>query len=126
MVVPYNKPPVDIVKAKNKPISIFSTDGDNIDAEVVNAFGEEWLKFQHYSDEDIRSLAIMYFDILTDDIINKNTYALDIGCGTGRWTKYLSDRMGFVEAIDPSNAVLAADHLLAGVENVRITKASVE
>jgi len=126
MVVPYNKPPIDVVKAKNKSISIFSTDGDNIDAEVVNAFGEEWLKFQHYSDEDIRSLAIMYFDILTDDIINKNTYALDIGCGTGRWTKYLSHRMGFVEAIDPSNAVLAADHLLAEVENVRISKASVE
>jgi SAM-dependent methyltransferase len=68
----------------------------------------------------------MYFDILTDDIINKNTYALDIGCGTGRWTKYLSNRIGFIEAIDPSNAVLAADYLLSGVDNVRIAKASVE
>lgn len=126
MVVPYNKDPLAIIKAKNRSISIFSTAGENIDTAVVNAFGEEWLKFQHYSDEDIYSLAIMYFDILTDDIINKNTYALDIGCGTGRWTKFLSNRLGFIEAIDPSNAILAADHLLAGVENVRITKASVE
>lgn len=126
MIAAYNKEPLEIVKAKNRSISVFSTDGENIDADVVNAFGEEWIKFQHYSDEDIHSLAIMYFDILTDGIINKSTYALDIGCGTGRWTKYLSNRIGFIEAIDPSHAVLAADHLLAGVENVRITKAAVE
>ena len=126
MIASYNKEPLETVQAKNRLINIFSTDGQNIDAEVVDAFGEEWIKFQHYSDEDIHSLAIMYFDILTDDIINKNTYALDIGCGTGRWTKYLSNRIGFIEAIDPSNAVLAADHLLAGVDNVRITKAAVE
>lgn len=126
MIAAYNKEPLEIVRAKNRSISIFSTDGENIDAQVVDAFGEEWIKFQHYSNEDIRSLAIMYFDILTDDIINKDTYALDIGCGTGRWTKYLSGRIGFIEAIDPSNAVLAADDLLAKIENVRITKAAIE
>ncbi len=122
----YNKAPIKIVTAKHRAISVFSTEGENIDQDVVKAFGEEWLKFQHYSDDDIRSLAIMYFDILTDEIINKDTYALDIGCGTGRWTKYLSNRIGFIEAIDPSNAVLAADYLLGEVPNVRISKASVE
>ncbi len=122
----YNIEPLQIINTKTKSISIFSTDGKNIDAEVVKTFGEEWLKFKDYSDEEIRLFAIMYFDIINDSIINKNTYALDIGCGTGRWTKYLADRIGFVEAIDPSNAVFAADHLLEGVENVRITKAAVE
>jgi SAM-dependent methyltransferase len=68
----------------------------------------------------------MYFDILNDRIINKGTYGLDIGCGTGRWTKYLSDKIGFIEALDPSDAVFAADELLKGIDNVRITKASVE
>jgi SAM-dependent methyltransferase len=122
----YNKNPLQVINTKNRSISIFSTDGKNIDNEVVQTFGEEWLKFKDYSDEEIRLFAIMYFDILNDQIINKNTYALDIGCGTGRWTKYLANRIGFVEAIDPSNAVFAADHLLKGVENVRITKASIE
>jgi SAM-dependent methyltransferase len=51
---------------------------------------------------------------------------LDIGCGTGRWTKYLAERIGYVEAIDPSNAVFAADQLLKDTKNVRISKASVE
>lgn len=115
-----------VTATKNRNISIFSTDGKNIDADVVRTFGEEWLKFKDYSDEEIRSVAIMYFDILNDRIINKNTYGLDIGCGTGRWSKYLSDKIGFIEALDPSDAVFAADELLKGVDNVRITKASVE
>lgn len=126
MKTAYNKEPLQIVNGSNKEIYIFSTDGNNIDPLVVQDFGNEWLKFQNYSAEEIKSWAISYFDIIDDSIVNKNTYALDIGCGTGRWTKYLSDRAGFIEAIDPSNAVLAADHLLGEIENVRIAKASVE
>lgn len=126
MKVAYNKEPLQIVKGSHKEICIFSTDGTNIDPKVVQDFGEEWLKFQNYSAEEIKSWAISYFDILDDSIVNKNTYALDIGCGTGRWTKYLSGRAGFIEAIDPSNAVLAADYLLGGIQNVRIAKAAVE
>ncbi len=126
MKVAYNKEPLRIIKNIRKEIYIFSTDGSNIDPDVVQGFGEEWLKFQNYSAKEIESWAVNYFDILNDSIINKNTYALDIGCGTGRWTKYLSHKIGFIEAIDPSNAVLAADYLLNDVQNVRIAKASVE
>jgi SAM-dependent methyltransferase len=126
MTKEYNANPLQVIDTKNRKISIFSTDGKNIDSEVVKTFGEEWLKFKDYSDEEIRSVAIMYFDILNESIVNKNTYGLDIGCGTGRWTKYLSDKIGFIEALDPSDAVFAADELLKDVKNVRITKASVE
>ena len=126
MKVEYNTLPKAIIKGKNKDIHFFSTEGENINDMVVRDFGMEWMKFKDYSDEDITSLAIMYFDILNDTIINKNTYALDIGCGTGRWSKYLSGRIGFIEAIDPSSAVIAADHLLRNVDNVRISRASVE
>ena len=89
-MVDYNTTPTNIIETKNRKISIFSTEGKNIDSAVVKDFGDEWLRFKDYSDEDIRSLAIMYFDILTDEIINKNSYVLDIGCGTGRWTKFLT------------------------------------
>ncbi|RYF90388.1 MAG: class I SAM-dependent methyltransferase [Chitinophagaceae bacterium] len=126
MKQPFTTSPLQVIETGNRSISIFSTDGQNIDTEVVETFGDEWLKFKEHSDEEIKNIGMMYFDILDETIINKNTYALDIGCGTGRWTKYLADRIGFVEAIDPSNAVLAADHLLKGVENVRISQASVE
>ena len=122
----YNTPPVDIQKAKNREVAIFLTEGKNIDHDVVRSFGDEWLKFHDFSDKIIEECANEYFDILNDKIINKNTYALDVGCGTGRWTKFLTPKVGFMEAIDPSNAIFAADKLLGDIENVRLTKASTE
>ncbi len=122
----YSKQPVKIVQGTNREIAIFSTAGDNIDAEVVQSFGDEWLKFHDFSDEIIKECAEEYFDILDETILNKNSYALDVGCGTGRWTKYLSSKAGFIEAVDPSNAIIAADKLLGKIDNVRLTKASTE
>lgn len=122
----YSQAPLQMVAGKNREIAIFSTEGKNIDPGVVQAFGEEWLKFNDFSDEIIEGSANEYFDILNDIIINKNTYAIDVGCGTGRWTKFLSNKVGFIEAIDPSNAIFAADNLLGKIENVRLAKASTD
>ena len=126
MKTTYNQAPLQVMAGKNREIAIFSTEGKNIDQHVVQSFGEEWLKFNDFSDEAITESANEYFDILSDQIINKNTYAIDIGCGTGRWTKFLTDKVGFIEAIDPSNAIFAADKLLGKIENVRLTKASTD
>ncbi len=126
MKASYTSQPNQVLQTKGLPVHVFSTNGENIDLEVVEAFGEEWLKFKDYSEEEIKSLAIMYFDILNETILNKNSYVLEIGCGTGRWSKYLASRAGFIEAVDPSNAVIAASILLKDVENIRITKASIE
>ncbi|MEP7163362.1 MAG: class I SAM-dependent methyltransferase [Ferruginibacter sp.] len=122
----YNKEPIKYIKAANRDIAVFSTEGENIDKEVVRSFGDEWLKFHDFSDEIIANIAKEYFDILDESIVNKNIYALDIGCGTGRWTKFLTSKVGFIEAIDPSNAIFAADKLLGTIGNVRLTKASIE
>ena len=126
MKAAYNTDPIKYIKVTNRDIAIFSTEGENIDAEVVESFGDEWLKFHDFSDEIIHDIAKEYFDLLNDTIVNKTTYAIDIGCGTGRWTKYLTEKVGFVEAIDPSNAIIAADKLLGKTENVRLSKASTE
>jgi len=122
----YNNTPLKYIKAAHQDIAIFSTDGENIDNEVVKSFGDEWLKFHDFSDEIIHDIAKEYFDILNDSIVNKHTYMLDIGCGTGRWTKFLTQKAGFIEAVDPSNAIFAADKLLGNTENVRLTKASID
>lgn len=123
---PYNKEPIRVVKAKNKEVSIFSTDVENIDAKVVEAFGEEWLKFNSFDEQTINTIAAEYFDIISEEMVNKNTYAIDIGCGTGRWSKFISKRAGFVECVDPSQAIFAADVLLSGSDNIRLTQASTE
>lgn len=122
----YTITPAKIVNGKYKNIHVFPIEGSNIDEKVVASFGDEWTKFHDFSDDTINDIAKEYFDLLNEDIVNKNTYAIDLGCGTGRWTKFLSSKAGFVEALDPSEAIFAADHLLKDVENVRLTKASIE
>jgi ubiquinone/menaquinone biosynthesis C-methylase UbiE len=122
----YDRPPDQVIQSKNRKVYIFNIDGKNINKKVVDEFGEEWLKFNDFTDKRIKQAAEEYFDIIDEKIVNKNTYVLDIGCGTGRWTKYLSAKAGFIEAVDPSNAIFAADKLLSLIENVRLTKASID
>jgi SAM-dependent methyltransferase len=123
---PYTQEPVQVIQGKNRKIAVFSTEGENIDPIVVQSFGEEWLKFHEFSDEIIEECANEYFDILTPEIVNQNTYALDVGCGTGRWSKFLTKKVGFMESVDPSEAIYAADKLLGDIPNVRLTRASTE
>lgn len=124
--VPYTETPQQIIEGKNRPIAVFSTDGTNIDPVVVKSFGDEWLKFHDFSDKIIEQCANEYFDILTPEMLNETSCMLDVGCGTGRWTKFLSKRAGFIEAVDPSEAIFAADNLLGNIPNVRLTRANTE
>lgn len=122
----FSQTPQKTLKTSNRTIEVFDIDGKdkNIDLEVVDAFGEEWSKFNSFSEKDIKDISLEYFDIVTDKMVNRNTYILDVGCGSGRFSKYMASRAGFVEAIDPSLAIFAADKLLENVSNVRITQAS--
>lgn len=122
----YNKEPIQVVRAKYKDINVFSSDVKNIDPEVVKSFGDEWLAFHEFDEKTLDKLNAEYFDILNEKIINKNTTAIDIGCGTGRWAKYISKHVAFVECVDPSKAIYAADVLLKDISNVRLTQATTE
>lgn len=126
MISEFLNKPFKVVDTKHRRINIFNIEGKNIDRKVVDDFGEEWKKFQDHNDEIVRVGGLEYFDIVTDEMVNSNTYLLDVGCGTGRWTKYLSSKAGFIEAVDPSDAIFTADALLGSIDNVRLSKASVE
>lgn len=128
MKTSYNQSPVSVNKGENKAISCFNTefDGANIDHNVVKTFGEEWEKFNSFEDSEISKIGDMYFDIVDEKMLNKNSYCIDIGCGTGRWTKYLLDKIGFMEAVDPSAAIYTADKLIGHAENVRFSIASTD
>lgn len=122
----YNTTPVNVVEGRYKKIAQFNVSDENIDKSVVEAFGEEWAKFYNFSDTEITQLGDEYFDILPATLLNKQSIVLDVGCGTGRWTKYLADKVQFVEAIDPSKAIFYANELLKDVKNVRLSMASTD
>lgn len=124
-MIPYNIDPVGEIKVGEKAIATFEINSENIDKVTVASFGEEWSKFSSFAEDEITKIGDHYFDIVDRSVLNNNTVALDMGCGTGRWSKYLAPKVKFIEAMDPSKAVLSASRLLADNNNVRITQASV-
>lgn len=123
----YDCTPAAYHRVNNRVIADFtmSRADDNIDPGVVRSFGEEWNKFHKFSKSTLALICREYFDILDETMVNRDTYMIDIGCGSGRWSEYFIDKVKFIEAIDPSDAVFAADKLLGKAGNVRITRASI-
>lgn len=128
MKVKYNQEPQVVINTPNGAIPSFLTkvENANIDESVVKSFGEEWQKFHEFSNEELAEIGDKYFDIVDDKIVDRSSYCIDIGCGTGRWSKYLSGKVGFIEAIDPSDALLVAGNLLKGTDNIRLSRASTD
>jgi ubiquinone/menaquinone biosynthesis C-methylase UbiE len=126
MSVTYSRSANKTMEVAGKKVAYFTIDQNNIDVETVQSFGEEWTKFAAFTEQEIKNVGDEYFDIVTEKHLNKDSLVLDVGCGTGRWTKYVSQRAKFVEAIDPSDAVLSAAYLLKDVPNVRITQTDAE
>ena len=106
-----------------KAINVFACDDDNIDQKTIQSFGDEWKSFSKFSEHDIKVAGDQYFDIVPENIY-AGKYVLDVGCGTGRWSKYISQLAGELEAIDPSEAVISAAALLQDNKNVRVSQAS--
>ena len=125
-MIDYNSNVYAKMKVGNDEIFDFTvSDDSNLDEKTVQSFGEEWSKFDDFSAQELNVTGAEYFDVLPVDF-PLNAIVLDVGCGTGRWSKYLAEKVEFIEAIDPSDAVLSAYKLLKNNKNVRITKASVE
>ena len=123
-IVNYNSSPQKVVK-RNHSISIFAEDSKNIDSDTVKSFGDEWEAFNDFDDTELDLIGNEYFDIVSEDVLGEAN-VLDVGCGSGRWTKYVAKKAQHVDAIDPSNAIYIADGVLKNESNIRLAKASVD
>jgi len=123
----YNSNPVSTHQHHGKPIpSFLKSATGNYDHNTVSSFGHEWTEFNRFTDEEIKIAGDQYFDIIDSSIINKESSVLDIGCGMGRWSYYISDKVKYVEGVDPSEAVFSASEFTAKKPNIRITQAGVD
>jgi SAM-dependent methyltransferase len=122
--IPFSKKHTKVIHTKNRTIYEFSIEDNNIDMVTVDSFGEEWLAFHGFAEKEIQKLGDEYFDIVIPQMLNKNTSVLEVGCGSGRFLKYLCDKAGFIVGVDPSHAVYAADSLLGKQDNIVLVKAS--
>ncbi len=124
--VPYTEEPTRFVEARGTQIADFTGDASLSDQQVIDAFGAEWLRFGDFDPQTIEQMGREYFDVLGPELLGPDKRVLDAGCGSGRFTHYLCDKVGFIEAADPSDAVLVAARLNQEKTNVRITRAGIE
>lgn len=101
----------------------------NIDRSVVDGFGDEWSRFDQsaLSQEDWRQLSEGYFELMPWADLPAAATGFDLGCGSGRWAKYVAPRVGLLHCIDASDAALGVSRrILSGFSNVEFHHASVD
>jgi SAM-dependent methyltransferase len=110
----------------NREIRSYDIPGVNIDSKTVSSFGEEWNAFHGFNEKDLQYTGNMYFDIVTPEMLNDQSTVIDIGCGSGRWIKYLEGRYKKIVGLDPSKAIYVADKLLGKNDRVELVRSSTD
>ena len=78
------------------------------------------------TDEEALKVFEEYFSIFPWDYLPKNAEGFDMGCGTGRWARWVAPRIGHLHCIDPSTAINIAQKKLYRCKNVTFHTASVD
>jgi SAM-dependent methyltransferase len=120
----FSKPFKKKIETPNRFIYDFELKDNNVDIQTVSSFGEEWNAFHQFDEGEIQKLGDEYFDIVSKEMLNSSSSVLEVGCGSGRFVKYLSDKVGYIVGADPSDAIFAADALVGSKKNVCLIKAS--
>ena len=97
-----------------------SENEDNIDHDTVISFGNEWNKFDQsrMTPSEIENGFNEYFDIFPWDLINSGSIGFDMGCGSGRWARFVSPKVGHLNCVEPSDAINIAERELYGYKNI--------
>lgn len=101
----------------------------NLDAVTVQHFGEEWRRFDQVglSDAELQEMFEEYFSIWPWHVLPSAAVGFDLGCGSGRWGRYVAPRVGTLHCIDASRDALdVARKNLARLPNCVFHLASVD
>lgn len=102
----------------------------NIDTKVVEDFGKEWSRFTQGDpglDKELILLFDKYFSIFPWNKISKKSIGFDLGCGSGRWAKFVAPKVAKLYCIDPAQSALnVSKKNLAPFKNVEFRLAGVD
>ncbi len=95
---------------------------------VIEDFGSEWTSYtqEELSEEELRSIFDEYFRIVDLNALPEGCVAADVGCGSGRWAKFVAPNVAKLYCVEPSSAIEVARRNLADVENVRFVNSDLE
>lgn len=101
----------------------------NIDERTVVAFGEEWSRFDQkvVADDELKGVFERCFSVFPWDRLSTSSVGFDLGCGSGRWAKFVAPRVACLHCIDPSkSAIEVANRNLSKYSNCEFHIASVD
>ena len=101
----------------------------NLDADTVAGFGREWTSFDQSALEEteLRAIFDQYFALFPWQRLPNNAVGFDLGCGSGRWARFVAERVGKLHCIDASASALAvAQRSLATHKNCEFHHAGVD
>lgn len=103
-------------------------DRDNIDARTVKGFGAEWRAFDQsaVSEAELQAIFEQYFGVFPWESLSDDAVGFDLGCGSGRWARFVAPRVARLHCIDASTeAVAVARRNLEAHDNCEFHHASV-
>jgi SAM-dependent methyltransferase len=100
---------------------------NNIDRKTVNSFGDEWSRFDQsgLTPDEAERIFRDYFAVFPWTDLPGHPEGFDMGCGTGRWARFVAPRVAKLHCIDPSSAIEVARRNLRSFANVELHQASV-
>lgn len=100
----------------------------NCDVDTIDTFSKEWVLFDQSGlpDAELQGIFAQYFRDFPWQAVGENAVGMDVGCGTGRWAKYVAPKVGKLHCIDASSsAVEVARGKLAQYRNCDFQVASI-
>jgi ubiquinone/menaquinone biosynthesis C-methylase UbiE len=106
-----------------------AVEASNLDPRTVKGFGLEWSKFDQSAtpEEELLRYFDAYFSIFPWETLPPEAEGMDVGCGSGRWARFVSERVGRLHCVDASaDALAVARRNLASQTNCTFHHASVD
>jgi SAM-dependent methyltransferase len=100
----------------------------NLDKATVESFGDEWSRFdqQVMPQSEAERRFFEYFANFPWSVLPSDAEGFDMGCGSGRWARFVAPRVGRLHCIDPSaDALSVARHVLVDFKNTDFHNTSV-
>jgi len=100
----------------------------NLNKKNVDSFSDQWIKYDqsNLNNKEASKLFKSYFSIFPWKKLPKYPEGFDIGCGTGRWARFVAPKVAKLHCIDPSNAIYVAKKKLKKFKNIKYYKRSLD
>lgn len=101
---------------------------NNLDKKTIKSFGDEWSHFDQsgMSNKEAYKIFKNYFSLFPWSKLSKSSEGFDMGCGSGRWAKFVAPKVRLLHCIDPSIAIEVAKKKLKNFNNIKFYQQSLD